>query len=127
MSYFARVDKNNIVQSVHVVSNENLLNETGIEEEEFGIAYLNKLHGFGFTWVQTSKSDSFRKQYAGIGYTYDKTNDVFIEPKPFPSWTLDGSYEWDAPEPYPEDGTVNIDDGKRYDWNEDSLAWVETP
>ena len=90
MAHFARIDKNNIVKSVHVVDNKHLLNEEDIEEEDFGIAYLNKFHGFGLNWVQTSyntrggvhyapNSDTpdggiaLRKNYAGVGHTYDQT------------------------------------------------------
>tara|TARA_Y100000296_G_C5130616_1_gene235343 strand:+ start:670 stop:1035 length:366 start_codon:yes stop_codon:yes gene_type:complete len=118
MAHFARIDKNNIVQSVHVVDNENLLNEHGKEEEVFGIVYLNKVHGVGFTWVQTSYNSNFRKQYAGVGFTYDKTNDVFIAPQPFPSWTLNASFDWQPP-------TAMPDDGKFYSWNEDTTTWDE--
>ena len=117
MAHFARVDKNNIVQSVHVVDNENLLNEHGKEEEDFGIVYLNKVHGVGFTWVQTSYSNKFRKQFAGIGYTYDKTNDVFVQPQTKPSWKLDSNFDWQPPTEMP-------DDGKDYVWDEDSKKWV---
>ena len=118
MSYFARVDKNNIVQSVCVVDDEHLLNEHGQEEEAFGIAFLNKLHGYGFTWVQTSKKNNFRGRCAGIGYTYDKTNDVFIAPKPYPSWTLDSDFDWQPPIVWP---TPEVN----YSWNEDTQAWDE--
>ena len=83
MAHFARIDKNNIVQKVIVVDNIELLNESGNEEEDFGIVFLNNLFGAGFTWVQTSYNGNFRKNYAGVGYTYDKTRDAFIEPIPF--------------------------------------------
>ena len=91
MARFARVDKDNIVRSVHMVSDEHLLNEEGQEEEVFGIAYLNKVHGVGFTWVQSSADGSFRKNRAGRGYTYDKANDAFISEKPYESWVLNSS------------------------------------
>jgi hypothetical protein len=118
MAHFARIDRNNVVKSVHVVDNEHLINEQGEEEEDFGIVYLNKIHGVGFTWVQISYNSNFRKQYASIGYTYDKVNDVFISLKPFPSWILDASFDWQSPTAYP-------DDGKFYTWNEDTQAWNE--
>ena len=120
MARFARVDKDNIVQSVHVVSNEDVLNEHGVEEEVFGIVFLNKLLGTGFTWVQTSYNNNFRKQYAGKGFTYDKVNDIFILSKPpsSSSWTLDSNHDWQPP-------TAMPDDGKNYRWNEDTEAWVE--
>jgi len=99
MAHFARIDKNNIVKSIHVVDNDNLLNEEGIEEENFGIAYLNKVHGVGFTWMQTSYNNNFRKNYAGIGFSYDKERDAFIPPKPYESWILnEDTYQWDPPD-----------------------------
>ena len=116
MAHFARVDKNNIVQSVHVVDNENLLNEHGKEEEDFGIVHLNKIHGVGFTWVQTSYNNKFRKQYACFGQTYDKTNDVFILPQPYSSWSLDENHDWQPPIPMPENENL-------YTWNEDTQSW----
>ena len=118
MAHFVGIDEANIVQSIHVVDNINLLNKDGVEEEDIGIEYLNKLHGTGLTWVQTSYNKHFRRIYAGIGDTYDKTNDVFIAPQLYPSWTLDASFEWQPP-------TVMPDDGKMYSWNEDTQAWDE--
>ena len=117
MAHFTRIDKNNIVQSVHVVDNQNLLNEQGVEEEDFGIAYLNKVHGVGLTWVQTSYNGNFRKNYAGVGATYDKDRDAFIPPKPYASWVLnEDTCRYDPPEAYPSDG-------KKYIWNEATKAW----
>ena len=131
MARFAKVDKDNIVQTVHVVENKNLLNDQGEEEEVIGINFLIKVHGeeIGFTWIQSSyntrggvHSDGktpFRKNHAGIGFTYDETRDAFIPPKPYDSWTLnEDTCQWDAPTAYP-------DDGKIYTWNEDTQAWDE--
>ena len=71
------------------------------------------------TWVQTSYNASIRKNYAGIGYTYDSTRDAFIPPQPYPSWTLnETTCRWDAPVTIP-------DDGKQYKWNEATTNWVE--
>jgi hypothetical protein len=70
--------------------------------------------------VQTSYNNNFRKQYAGVGYTYDKAKDKFIAPKPYPSWALDGNDDWQAP-------TAMPDDGKMYTWDEDNTKWVEVP
>ena len=131
MARFAKVDKDNIVQTVHVVENKNLLNDQGEEEEVIGINFLIKVHGeeIGFTWIQSSyntrggvHSDGktpFRKNHAGIGFTYDETRDAFIPPKPYDSWTLnEDTCIWDPPVAYP-------DDGKKYVWNEDTQAWDE--
>ena len=67
-------------------------------------------------WIETSLTGSIRKQYAGVGYTYDSTNDVFIVPQPFASWTLDSNHDWQPPTPYPTDGEF-------YKWNEVTLTW----
>jgi len=121
MAHFARIDKNNIVQSVHVIDNENLLNEHGEEEEVFGIAYLNKIHGVGFTWVQTSYNGNLRKNYAGTGFTYDSERDAFIPPQTYDSWTLDeDTCQWEAPVTYPDAA-----EGVSYDWNEATTTWDE--
>jgi hypothetical protein len=121
MAHFARIDKNNIVQSVHVIDNENLLNEHGEEEEVFGIAYLNKIHGVGFTWVQTSYNGNLRKNYAGIGFTYDSERDAFIPPQTYDSWTLnENTCQWEPPVEYP-DAAKDVS----YDWNEDTQTWDE--
>ena len=129
MSHFAKVDNNNIVQTVNVVSDKHLLNAQGVEDESLGIAHLTKVHGEGLTWIKTSYNTAggqherggtpFRKNYAGIGDTYDKVRDAFIPPKPFASWTLtEATCQWDAPTAYP-------DDGKRYSWNESTTTWDE--
>jgi hypothetical protein len=77
------------------------------------------VENLGGTWVQTSYSGSIRKNFAGIGFTYDEERDAFIPPKPFESWTLnDITCRWQAPTPYPQDGRI-------YEWNEDTLSWVE--
>tara|TARA_Y100000310_G_C20022301_1_gene507954 strand:- start:47 stop:442 length:396 start_codon:yes stop_codon:yes gene_type:complete len=129
MSHFAKVDKNNIVQTVNVVTNKQMINEQGVEDENLGIAHLHKVHGAEGTWVQTSFNTfggkhelggvPLRKNYAGIGYTYDEVRDAFIPPKPFASWTLnEDTCQWEAP-------TAHPDDGKRYSWNEDTTSWDE--
>ena len=71
-------------------------------------------------WIQTSYTNSIRKNFAGIGYTYDESRDAFIPQKPFDSWTLDeDSCQWKSPVEYPGDGKI------LYTWNESSLAWEE--
>ncbi len=103
MSHFAEIDNNNIVQRV-IVAEQDFINSGAV--------------GDSFRWVQTSYNNNFRKNYAGKGYTYDKTRDAFIAPQPFPSWLLDeDTCRWDAPTPMP-------DDGKMYDWDEDTTSWV---
>ena len=126
MAHFAKLGLNNEVIGVHVVDNVNLLDADGNDQEQIGIDHLLRVHGGG-TWVQTSYNTfggkhsyggtPLRKNYAGIGYTYDASLGAFIQPKPFASWTLnEETCLWEAPAPYP-------DDGKVYVWNEETQAW----
>lgn len=115
MAHFAKLDLNNIVTEVLVVNNSVLLNSDGTESELKGKEFLNNLLGSA-TWVQTSYNNNFRKQYAGIGYAYDESNDVFIIPPPFSSWLLNENFDWQPPTPYP-------DDGQAYNWNEGTQTW----
>jgi len=103
MSHFVKIDSNNIVTEA-IVAEQDFINSGAV--------------GDSFLWIQTSYNSNFRKQYAGIGYTYDKVNDVFISPKPHASWTLDDSFDWKAP-------TAMPDDGKGYNWNESTQSWDE--
>ena len=104
MAHFAKIDSNNIVTQV-IVAEQDFINSGAV--------------GDSFLWVQTSYSSSFRKNYAAVGDTYDKTKDAFIAPKPYPSWTLvEDTCLWTAPTAYP-------DDGKFYNWNEDTTSWKE--
>ena len=118
MAHFVRIENGVVVQGI-VVSNQDTADEHGVEKEDIGIAFCSNL--LGGTWKQTSYNARIRKNYAGIGYTYDETLDAFVPPKPFHSWLLDtDKAQWKAPVDMP------VDD-KRYTWNEDTLAWVESP
>jgi hypothetical protein len=86
------------------------------EHEANGAEWCSGL--LGGTWLQTSYNHNIRKQYAGIGYTYDADADVFIAPKPHESWSLDSNHDWQAPTPKPEGD---------YSWDESALAWVASP
>ena len=115
MAHFAEIGINNEVLKVIVVSNKELLDDQGIEKESLGREFCRKL--FGGNWIQTSFNSKFRKNYAGIGYTYDVVRDAFIPPKPFDSWKLDEeTCLWQAPVPIPNDGNLYI-------WNEDMQVW----
>jgi len=115
MAHFVKLDENNVVFAVHLVNNDAL---DPLNEEASGIEFLTNLHGPA-NWKQTSYNRSIRKNYAGIGFTYDEARDAFIPPKPFNSWILDEeTCRWDAPTPYPQDG-------KRYTWSEDTVSWQE--
>jgi hypothetical protein len=116
MAHFAKLE-NNVVTQVIVVSNQDILNEQGQESEEKGIAFCSNL--LGGTWKQTSYNARIRKNYAGIGYTYDEGRDAFVPPKPFASWVLnETTCQWKAPVDYPTDD-------KRYTWDEATTSWVE--
>ena len=126
MASFAKIGLNNKVIAVHSVVNEVLHDSNGIEREDIGIDFLTKLHGWAI-WKQTSYNTSagihklggtpFRKNHAGIGYTYDENRDAFIPPKPFNSWILnEQTCLWESP-------TNRPNDQKNYIWNESTLTW----
>lgn len=117
MAHFAEIGLNNIVLRVLVVHNNEMLDQSGDENEAKGAEFCRGL--FGGTWVQTSYNGTIRKNYAGKGFTYDNQRDAFIPPKPFASWSLsETTCLWDAPTPMPTDGKV-------YKWNEPTTSWVE--
>ena len=103
MSHFAKIDKNNVVTEI-IVAEQDFI-DTEVDDSSL--------------WIQTSYNNNFRKQFAGKGYTYDKVNDVFISPKPYASWTLDASFDWQPPTAEPEIGDT------KYNWNEDTTSWDE--
>lgn len=105
MAHFAEI-KNGIVQRV-IVLHDN--------EEANGVEFCKNL--YGGEWLQCSYNNRTRKQFPAIGFSYDETNDVFISPKPYPSWLLNASHDWQAPTEYPSDGKV-------YVWDETSINWI---
>jgi len=128
MASFAKLSLGSKVISVHSLHNDVLKDANGVEQEILGINFLHQLHNYPF-WKQTSYNTRggvhllggtpFRKNHAGIGHIYDEDRDAFIEPKPYPSWTLnEDTCQWEAPSAYP-------DDGKRYNWNEETTSWKE--
>jgi len=121
MAHFAKLGVGNKVLRVTVVSNDVATTEKAGEE------FLQNLHGSRDVWKQTSYNTiggehklggtPFRKNYAGVGYTYDQSRDAFIEPKPYDSWTLnETTCLWEAP-------VVRPDDGQTYSWNEETKQW----
>lgn len=117
MAHFAQLDSNNVVTQVIVVGNSDTADANGVEKEHIGAAFCEKL--FGGNWKQTSYNGSIRKNYAGIGYTYNVSLDAFVPPKPYASWVLNNdTAQWDAPTPMPSDG-------KKYSWDEATTSWVE--
>jgi len=116
MAHFVRIENGVVVQGI-VVSDKDTADEHGVEKEDIGIAFCSNL--LGGTWKQTSYNARIRKNYAGIGYTYDETLDAFVPPKPFASWLLDtDKAQWKAPVDYP------TDEG-RFTWNEEKQSWDE--
>ena len=115
MAHFAEI-KNNVVQRVIVVHNNELLVD-GVETESKGAQFCHDL--FGGEWVQTSYNGNIRKQYAGVGYTYDADLDIFIAPQPYSSWILDVNHDWQPPTPMP------VEEGKQFVWFEPNRVWIE--
>ena len=126
MASFAKIGLNNKVIEVLSVHNDVLKDANGVEQEVLGIDFLTKLHGWAI-WKQTSYNTiggdhklggtPFRKNHAGIGFTYDEDKDAFIPKQPFNSWTLnEDTCQWEAPVARP-------DDGELYNWNEETTSW----
>ena len=116
MASFAKIGLNGKVIEVHSVVNEVLHDSNGVEQEKLGIQFLKELTCWPI-WKQTSYNNNFRKNHAGIGYTYDEDRDAFIPPKPFNSWVLnEETCQWEAPVALPD--TENS-----YNWNEDTQQW----
>jgi hypothetical protein len=107
MAHFANIDEDNLVIEVLVVPDD---------QEHRGQDFLSNDLGLGGNWIQTSYNGNIRANFAGVGYTYDPVNDVFIPPKPFPSWILNDDWFWEAPIERP---------GNNYLWNEENVEWVE--
>lgn len=123
MAYFAELGENNVVLRVISVANSDTADENGNEVEAIGAAFCRNL--LGGTWKQTSYNANFRKNYAGIGFTFDGVRDAFIPPKPFNSWILNEvTCLWEAPTPLPQDAGTG-DPPKLYRWNEDNITWDE--
>lgn len=106
MAHFAKINENNVVTIVLVVDNA---------LEHRGADFLANDLGLGGNWIQTSYNNNFRKQFAGIGFTYNSDADVFISPQPYPSWVLDENFDWQAPKPKPNGFFI---------WDEELGNWV---
>lgn len=120
MAHYAFLDSNNIVVKVITGVDETVTQDdngtpVGGSAEAWESFYANQPWHEGLTCKRTSYNHNIRKQYAGIGFTYNPETDMFVAPKPFPSWTLDNNHDWQAPTSKP--------DGDYY-WNEEELEWV---
>jgi len=117
MAYFAKLGTGNIVENVISINNSVITDSNGVEQEQLGVDFINKLYNTRDAWKQTSYNNNFRKNYAGIGFQYDQQRDAFIAPKPFNSWILnEDTCRWESPILYPQDNN-------RYKWNEQTLSW----
>jgi hypothetical protein len=134
MAYFAKLNSENIVEQVISIHNSVVTDSNGIEQEQLGVNFINQLYKTNDVWKQTSyntrggkyfnfdntlgdQSKAFRKNYAGIGYTYDAQKNAFISPKPYNSWILnEETCLWEAPVARPNDNNI-------YTWNEEILNW----
>jgi len=122
MAHFCKLGVGNIVEQVVVVNNEVITDNDGNEQEQLGVDFLNNLYGTRDVWKQTSYNQSFRKNFAGKGYSYDQERNAFIPPQPYESWTLDEeTCLWTPPTPYPTITDENKDD--IYIWNETTKTW----
>jgi hypothetical protein len=117
MAYFAKLGTGNIVEQIISINNAVITDSNGVEQEQLGVDFINKLYNTRDVWKQTSYNNNIRKNYAGIGYTYDQARDAFITPKPFNSWVLnEDTCLWESPIPYPQDNN-------QYKWNEQNQSW----
>ena len=140
MAHFAKIGLNSKVIAVNAVNDEDTTDAKGVEREEIGREFLEKLHGWPI-WIKTSyntrggkhydpdgftlsgdQSKAFRKNYAGVGMIWDEDKDMFYYPQPYNSWTLNlTTGEWDPPTPYPDTQTGGKKDS--YEWNEGTTSW----
>jgi hypothetical protein len=115
MAHFAELNSDNEVIRVIVVANDELIDGNGDEQESLGATFCNNL--YGGTWKQTSYNNNIRKNFAGVGFTYDSGRDAFIAPKPYASWRLnETTCQWEAPVAVPVDDNM-------YEWNESTTSW----
>ena len=144
MAHFAKLDANNVVEQVIVVSNEDTADSSGVETESIGVAFCQKLLGASTNWKQTSYNGNFRGNYAGIGYTYISnvaslgvgSTDIFISQQPYDSWAVGvGTAQWYPPSNPGDAPALTADEQaarKYYAWNETNYkadpatAWVLT-
>jgi len=118
MAHFAKMN-GDVVEIVIVVGNADIRDLPFPQSEAIGVEFCKSIFGQDTEWLQTSYNNSFRKWFAGPGFTYDSVKDAFVPPKPYPSWLFDEEiWYWKAPVPCPTDG-------KMYVWNEETLSWTE--
>ena len=126
MAHFAEVDSNNKVLRVVVACNQDIANNGGEQSEQAAEHFKTvcPLSENGVKWIQTSYNNNFRKQYAGIGYTFDSVKNKFIAPQPFASWSLDANDDWQAPVAYPTVTTYGDNIPYFISWDEAGQRWI---
>jgi len=125
MAHFAKLNTDNIVTAVEVIANGVITDENNNEVEQLGVDFLNTLYGTTDVYKQTSYNSTIRKNYAGIGSTYDSTRDAFIAPKPYTNWLLDETTcQYEPPIDFPADAVRN-GGVKKYQWNEGTASWED--
>jgi hypothetical protein len=126
MAHFAELSQANIVLRVVVIDNNDVIANGGDQSAtaEKAVEQIVPFSKWGVKWVQTSYNNNFRKQYAGIGYTFDSVKNKFIAPQPFASWSLDANDDWQAPVAYPT--VLTYGDNVRYfiSWDEAGQRWI---
>ena len=125
MAHFAELNSSNEVLQVIVISNTDVDANGGDEsaQAETFVASIVPYGTGGVAWKQTSYNNNFRKQYAGVGYSYDSSKDKFIMPQPYPSWSLDSNDDWKAPVTVPS--VTEISSLPVYtSWDEPNLQWL---
>ena len=121
MASFAKLGTGNIVEQVISINNAVITDANGVEQEQLGVDFINKLYNTRDVWKQTSYNNNIRKNYAGIGYHYDQARDAFIAPKPYQSWILnEQTCKWEAPVAMP---TIELEENQYYYWNESIINW----
>jgi len=121
MAYFAKLNSNNIVENVISINNAVITDANGVEQEQLGNDFINKLYNTRDVWKQTSYNNNIRKNFAGIGYQYDQQRDAFITPKPYNSWVLnEQTCQWQSPVAMP---TTELEENQYYSWNESIVNW----
>ena len=125
MAHFAELNSSNKVLQVIVISNTDVDANGGDEstQAETFVASIVPYGTGGVAWKQTSYNNNFRKQYAGIGFSYDSSKDKFILPQPYPSWSLDSSDDWKAPVTYPNVTEISSNPVLIV-WDEDNQKWL---
>ena len=125
MAHFAELNNSNEVLQVIVISNTDVDANGGDEstQAETFVASIVPYGTGGVAWKQTSYNNNFRKQYAGIGYSYDSSKNKFISPQPFPSWSLDSNDDWQAPVTFPSITEINSEP-VMITWDENNQKWL---